>query len=152
MFFNFQKGWRKYVFRAQDHFRVSSRPLPHWLTSKGTGSSWAAVATGGGTCREFNEQVVQMLPPELRLMHRMCYPHILRLPHIFYKPINWSLPDKLRQVEEKRLSVKKFKAPKKSNFFPREHFSSKIFLVHMEAKVLQEWQTTLKVNCYNSQE
>ena len=57
--FNFQKGWRKYDFWAQDHFRVSSRPLPHWFTSKGTGSRWAAVATGGGSCRDFNEQVVQ---------------------------------------------------------------------------------------------
>ena len=25
-----QNGWRKYDFWAQDHFRVSSRPFPHW--------------------------------------------------------------------------------------------------------------------------
>ena len=37
---------------------------------------------------------------------------------------------------------KKFELPKKSNFFPLELFSSKLFLVHMEAEVLQHWQTT----------
>ena len=39
-------------------------------------------------------------------------------------------------------SGKKFELPKKSNFFPLELFSSNFFLVHMEAEVLQQWQTT----------
>ena len=53
----------------------------------------------------------------------------------------WTLL-RLKGVKEKSSSGKKFESPKKSNFFPLKLFSSKIFLVHMEADVLQQWQTT----------
>ena len=42
----------------------------------------------------------------------------------------------------KKFERKKFECPKKSNFFPLKLFSSKFFMVHMEAEVLQQWQTT----------
>ena len=48
----------------------------------------------------------------------------------------------MQWVEEKSSSGKKVELSKKLNFFPLELFSSKSFLVHMEAKMLQEWQTT----------
>ena len=47
----------------------------------------------------------------------------------------------LQWDQEKSLSRKKFESPKKSNFFPLELFSSNCLLVHMEAEVLQQWQT-----------
>ena len=86
--FNFQKGWRKYDFWAQDHFRVSSRPLPHWFTSKGTGSRWAAVATGGGSCRDFDEQVVQPQPCEIRISRKLG----ITVHDVWFKPFINILP------------------------------------------------------------
>ena len=43
-----------------------------------------------------------------------------------------------------------FELPKKSNFFPLELFSSNFFLVHIEAVVLQKWQTTHFKACSKS--
>ena len=51
-------------------------------------------------------------------------------------------PHETKWDQEKSSSGKKFELPKKSNFFPLELFSSNFFLVHMEAEVLQQWQTT----------
>ena len=42
----------------------------------------------------------------------------------------------------KKFEQKKVRIAEKSNFFPLELFSSNFFLVHMEAEVLQQWQTT----------
>ena len=39
----------------------------------------------------------------------------------------------------KKFERKKFESPKKLNFFPLRLFSSKMFLVLMEAEVLQQW-------------
>ena len=44
--------------------------------------------------------------------------------------------------QEKGSTGKRFESPKKSNLFPVEPFSSKFFYVHIEAVILQKWQTT----------
>ena len=50
--------------------------------------------------------------------------------------IHWS-----HWKKEKSLNGKKFESLKKFNFFPLKLISSKFLLVHMEAEVLQQWQT-----------
>ena len=47
----------------------------------------------------------------------------------------------LNRDPEKSSSGKKFESPKKSNFF-FSNFFLQFFFVHMEAAVLQQWQTT----------
>ena len=55
-----------------------------------------------------------------------------------------------KKLEEKSSRGKKLDFFGNSNFFPLELFSSNFFLVHIEAVVLQNWQTTHFKACSKS--
>ena len=59
-----------------------------------------------------------------------------------YTDTNFSFFPEVLKEEGKKFERKKVWITKKSNFFSLELFSSTFFLVHMEAEVLQQWQTT----------
>ena len=96
---------------------------------------------------DFQNKISDLLNGTLRTLEgRQNLTKVRRAPICFHMTL-W---DKLEftdhwqvcWVEEKSSSRKKFESPKKSSFFSLELFSSKFFLVHMEAVVLQQWQTT----------